>query len=107
MAASANSSVLAERDQPGQSTAVANDFLAAASTLTLIVPVAMRSGVPAQQQEGRVATTLVVDVDRRSRLDVDEAGFPRQLGERGAVEAMVVDAFGLGAMEGAVLGVEV
>ena len=82
-AATASSSVLPERDQPGQSTAVANAFLGVASMLTAIVPVVTRSGVPAEQQEGRVAATLVLDVDRRARLDVNEAGVPRQLGEGG------------------------
>ena len=51
--------------------------------------------------------TLVLDLDRRARLDVDEADVPRELDEGGAVEPLVVDAFRLGAVECAVLGVEV
>ena len=96
-----------ERDQPGQSTAVANAFLAPASTTTSTVLVATGHGVPAEQQEGRVAAALVFDLDRRARLDVDEASVPRQLGEGGAVEPLVVDALGIGAVERAVLRVEV
>src|SRR6478736_1883167 len=66
-----------------------------------------RSGVPAEEQEGRVVATLVFDVDRRAGLDVDEAGVAGQFDEAVPVEPEVVDPFGLGAVEGAVLAVEI
>ena len=47
------------------------------------------------------------DVGRGAELDVDEASVPREVAERHAVEPQVMDPLGIGAVERAVLGVEV
>ena len=49
----------------------------------------------------------MLDLGRRPEPDVDEPGRASQRGQRRAIEPLVVDPFGVGVVERAVLGVEI